>query len=178
MKIEWISPVLNDQFLRIMIKEFGGYEDNIRHVLIKNIFTFSIIVTKQEAKESTSNGTINKIDLIIPISQFGREKECVEIKMYNFVRSVPKEINNDIGKLANLGNNILRTFLYFGYYGKFQNPQNSIVFDVNKRIKEINKHCKMLQAIIPNSLRLVNRRRIHITCPCTGFIYYAFWLSF
>lgn len=180
MKIEWVSPVLNDPFLHIMIKEFGGYEDNIRHVLVKNIYTLTNILPKQEAKESTSNGIINRIDLIIPIPQFGLEKECVEIKMYNFVRSVPKEMKNDMKKLAKLGNNILRTFLYFGYYGRFQNPQTNVTFNNCKRIKEINEQCQMLTQEYRNITginRLVDRRRIQFNCPRTNFIYYAFWLS-
>lgn len=181
MKEEWVRPVLEDSFIHETIRTFGGYEDNLRYELGRRVFQSEKVLPTKEKSKRGADDKVRRVDMYIPVPQFRRHREFVELKMWNFVESVPDAITEDFRRLTQLPSTVLRTFLYFGFYGKYQNPRTAVAFDREKRLAEVQKHISLLSQqfrCISGARTPVDTRNISCTASSPdGYIFYAAWWS-
>jgi len=139
------------------------------------------VIAEREGSVSGTQGTVDKIDLIVSVSSTPPSRECIEVKMYQFVNKVHKEIIYDFKKLNKIGTNFKRTFIYFGFYGHYQNPGTKVSFSTVGRKNEIVKQCKSMKVEL---VKIIGQQTplddgcATVTCTKNNHIYYAYWMSF
>ena len=184
MKLIWAQRTLENRFLQGLITSSKqtnpppGYEDEIKAILRENIFDHDGVIAEREGSVSGSQGTVDNIDLII---QTQSHQECVEVKMYQFVKKVPQEIIDDFVKLNELPTSLKRSFLYFGFYGHYQQPATAVKFSTVGRLNEITQQCNSMNAEL---LKILGQQPILDECAAivnstfNRHIYYAYWMTF
>lgn len=182
----WALKTLENQFLQALIttsKQTNpppGYEDELISILREKIFDCDEVIAEREGSVSGSQGTVDNIDLIVSGST-PSSRECIEVKMYQFVKKVPKEIIYDFKKLNKIATNFKRTFIYFGFYGHYQNPVTKASFSTLGRKNEIVEQCKSMKDEL---VKIIGQRTpldddcAIVNCAKNNHIYYAYWMSF
>lgn len=184
MKLTWVQKTLENGFLHALITSSRqtdpppGYEDEIKSILRENVFYCDGVIAEREGSVAGSQGTVDNIDLIIRTQSY---QECVEVKMYQFVNKIPKEIIDDFVKLNKLPTDFKRSFIYFGFYGHYQQPATAVEFSTVGRLNEIAQQCNSMNAEL---LKIIGQQPIIDDCAAivnstfNGHIYYAYWMTF
>jgi hypothetical protein len=180
----WVQKTLENRFLQALISTSrqtnppSGYEDEIKSILRENIFDCNGVIGERKGSVTGSQGTVDKIDLIVSTQSY---RECIQVKMYQFVRKVPPEIIEDFMKLNKIPTNFKRTFIYFGFYGRYQNPATNAKFSTLGRINEIAEQCNSMNDEL---LKIIGQQTPLDDCAAivhstqNSHIYYAYWMTF
>jgi hypothetical protein len=101
--------------------------------------------------------------------------------MYQFVKKVPQEIIYDFEKLNKILSKFRRTFIYFGFYGRYQNPATNVHFSASARKKEIAEQCESMKNAF---VKIIGQQTplddgtAYVTITENHHIYYAYWMTF
>lgn len=184
MEQKWALKTLENQFIQALITTSKqtdpppGYEDELKAIIREKVFDCDGVIAEREGSVNGSQGTVDNIDLIVSTLS---SRECIEVKMYQFVNKVPQEIINDFEKLNKITTKVKRTFIYFGFYGCYQKPATTVQFSTSGRINEIAEQCKSMKdelvKIIGQETPLDDGCAI-VTCAKNNHIYYAYWMTF